>query len=249
MGEEAPDRAAEALAASVLEMLCDRDLRIVTSESCTGGLIASLLTDVEGRSHAFERGFVVYSEEAKIELLDVDPALIEGAGVVSAVVAAAMAEGALGRSRAEVSVAVTGYAGPRQGEEEVGLVHVAVATQGGTRLGELHLGERDRATIRALTACHALQMVLDMVKPTANRSSQSAERVPGSARFSAVPSGDDSRRDSMPNQQDRNQGGKQQQQDRQQQQQQNKQDRQQGGTDRDSQNRQQGGSGNANRQR
>lgn len=169
------DRAAlDDLAAAVLERLHARGLRIVTSESCTGGLIASLLTDVEGCSHVFERGFVAYSEDAKTELLGISPEMIAVQGAVSEAVVVAMAQGALERSRADLSVAVTGYAGPRQGSEEVGLVHLAVAMADGLATRKLHLGERGRSEIRDLTARHALALVHAVLRDAPNRSSQKA---------------------------------------------------------------------------
>ena len=114
----------------ILRRACDAELRLATAESCTGGLLASLLTDVDGCSHAFERAFVAYTEEAKREMLGVDPALLERHGAVSAPVALAMAEGALERSRADIAIAVTGFAGPTSGAGEEGHVHFACARRG-----------------------------------------------------------------------------------------------------------------------
>ena len=92
--------------------ICARGYRLVTAESCTGGLIASVLTDVPGCAHVFERGFVVYSPEAKREILGISQLLLDGPGPVSEPVARAMAEGALARSIAGMAIAVTGFAGP-----------------------------------------------------------------------------------------------------------------------------------------
>jgi nicotinamide-nucleotide amidase len=114
----------------ILRRACEAELRLATAESCTGGLIASLLTDVEGCSHAFERGFVVYTDEAKREMLGVEAELLRRHGAVSEPVARAMAEGALGRSGADIVLAVTGYAGPTGGEGEEGRVHFACARRG-----------------------------------------------------------------------------------------------------------------------
>jgi nicotinamide-nucleotide amidase len=110
----------------ILRKVCDAELRLATAESCTGGLLASLLTDVDGCSHAFERAFVCYTDEAKREMLGVDAAILERHGAVSEPVARAMAEGALARSRADIAIAVTGFAGPTS-EGEEGLVHFACA--------------------------------------------------------------------------------------------------------------------------
>src|SRR5438094_6824500 len=97
------------LAKFVLREACGRRLRLATAESCTGGLLASLLTDVPGCSHAFERGFVTYTDEAKHELLDVPLEMLRNEGAVSQAVAKAMAEGAIAASRADVAVSVTGW--------------------------------------------------------------------------------------------------------------------------------------------
>ena len=94
-------------ARKVLERACERDLPLITAESCTGGLLAALLTDVPGCSHMFERGFVVYSDDAKCDLLLVDRDQIERCGAVSLEIAVAMVKGALDRSRKGVCVAIT----------------------------------------------------------------------------------------------------------------------------------------------
>ena len=103
-------------ATSVLQKLCARDIHIATAESCTGGLVAALLTDIEGCSHAFERGFVSYTDQSKHELLGVDRALLDACGAVSRPVAIAMAEGAMARSGAQIAVSTTGFAGPGRPE-------------------------------------------------------------------------------------------------------------------------------------
>jgi nicotinamide-nucleotide amidase len=143
----------------VLDAACDRELSLATAESCTGGLLASLLTDVEGAAHAFERGFVTYSNEAKAELLGVDPALLEDPGPVSEPVARAMAEGALARSRADLAVSVTGFAGPGGPGDTPGLVHFGLAVRGGpTRCLKKQFRETDRAGVRLA----ALKTALDL---------------------------------------------------------------------------------------
>lgn len=132
----------------ILRRACDMDLRIATAESCTGGLLASLLTDVLGCSHAFERGFVTYTDEAKHEMLGVPRDMLEAHGAVSGPVARAMAEGALRRSRAQVAVSITGYAGPAEDGEE-GLVHFACAREGRpTAHREAHFGPIGRGGVR-----------------------------------------------------------------------------------------------------
>src|SRR5437763_8319091 len=120
------------LATNVLDKARDEKLRIAAAESCTGGLVASLLTEIAGASDVFERGFVVYSNEAKSDLLGVPGETIKIEGAVSESVARAMAEGAIKHSNAQVAVAVTGIAGPGGGtaEKPVGLVHIAAAREG-----------------------------------------------------------------------------------------------------------------------
>jgi nicotinamide-nucleotide amidase len=125
-------------------------LRVVTAESCTGGLISATLTEIAGSSDVVERGFVTYSNEAKIELLGVSSALIDKHGAVSPHVARAMAEGALKMSRADVAVAVTGIAGPGGATptKPVGLVYVAVERRGREPLLERHVFSGDRRAVR-----------------------------------------------------------------------------------------------------
>jgi len=152
-----------ALAATVLDEARGKGLRIATAESCTGGLIAGLLTEVAGSSDVLERGFVTYSNEAKAELLGISMAVIAKNGAVSEVVARAMAQGALHNARAQIAVAVTGIAGPGGGtpEKPVGLVHMAAARQGRETLHEEHrFGDIGRSLVRLRTAEAALRLVL-----------------------------------------------------------------------------------------
>ncbi|HYE46792.1 MAG TPA: CinA family protein [Caulobacter sp.] len=138
-------------ALAVLKAACDQHLTIATAESCTGGLLASLLTDVPGCSHAFERGFVVYTEAAKSDLLKVPSDLIEEEGVVSQPVAAAMAKGALDASDADIALAVTGYAEapPDDPDAVAGLVHFACATRDGHLTTRVEFyGDLGRARVR-----------------------------------------------------------------------------------------------------
>ncbi|WPB59342.1 nicotinamide-nucleotide amidohydrolase family protein [Xylophilus sp. GOD-11R] len=136
---------------------------LATAESCTGGLIAGGCTALAGSSRWFERGFVSYSNEAKAELLGVDPALIAAHGAVSSEVAQAMARGALQRSRAQVSVAVTGVAGPGGGTEAkpVGLVWFGFGLPDGPVVTESRRFEGDRASVRASTVAHARSRLLE----------------------------------------------------------------------------------------
>ncbi|AJE45786.1 CinA family protein [Celeribacter indicus] len=145
----------------VLIRICDRGLKLTTAESCTGGLIAALVTDIEGCSHAFERGFVVYTDAAKHEVLGVSREMLRRCGAVSAAVAIAMAEGALHRSDADIAVSVTGYAGPSAEGGEEGRVHFALARQDGETLHrEEGFGPLGRDPIRQ----RCLETVLDMLE-------------------------------------------------------------------------------------
>jgi len=136
-----------------------RRYRIVTAESCTGGLIAASLTAVPGSSAVVERGFVTYSNEAKIEMLGVPAELIERRGAVSMEVALAMVDGALKNSPADIAIATTGIAGPSGGSEQkpVGLVHIAAGRRNGPRLHEEHrFGDIGRQRVQAETVLAAL---------------------------------------------------------------------------------------------
>ena len=149
-------------AEELLQSLRDAKLLIATAESCTGGLIAGVLTEIAGSSDVVDRGFVTYSNEAKNECLGVPAEMIEEHGAVSEEVARAMARGAVHRSRASISVAVTGVAGPGGGSDEkpVGLVHVAVARSGRDTLHKrLQLGDIGRANVRIATVREALGML------------------------------------------------------------------------------------------
>ena len=138
-------------------MLMDKGWMLATAESCTGGLIAAACTEMAGSSDWFERGFVPYSNEAKIELLGVDAAAIEAHGAVSEVVARAMAFGAVRRSHARVSVAVTGIAGPGGGSKDkpVGTVWFGFMLDGHLT-SEVQRFDGDRGAVRQATVAHAL---------------------------------------------------------------------------------------------
>jgi nicotinamide-nucleotide amidase len=153
----------EGLATQVLIEAGLRGFTLATAESCTGGLLASLLTDMPGHSHAFDRGFVVYTDDAKSELLGVDPSLIQTFSSVSEPVARAMAEGALARSRAEIAVSITGWAeGGPDPDKPGGLVHFASARiSRGVRTQERRFGDIGRARLRIACLDVALQMMLD----------------------------------------------------------------------------------------
>lgn len=149
--------------AAVLIDLCrSRKLMIATAESCTGGLVAGLITAIAGSSDVFDAGFVTYSNAAKTEMTGVPPAMIAAHGAVSAVVARAMAQGALAASRASIAVAITGIAGPGGGTalKPVGLVHLAAARQDGLVIHEeLRLGEIGRDAVRLASVATAIAML------------------------------------------------------------------------------------------
>lgn len=147
---------------ALAHMLRERGLYLVTAESCTGGLIAAACTSIAGSSDWFERGIVSYSNEAKTELLGVSAALIAKHGAVSAEVARAMAEGALAHSPADLSLAVTGVAGPSGGTaaKPVGTVWLALARRGEPAQATLLQLKGDRAEVREQTVDRALQMAL-----------------------------------------------------------------------------------------
>ena len=148
-------------AVALLDLCRSRGLKLATAESCTGGLIAGLLTSIAGSSDVVDRGFVTYSNSAKTEMISVPAELIAHRGAVSREVAIAMAGGALAHSAADIAIAVTGVAGPGGGSaaKPVGLVHVAVArTCAETRHTELRLGDIGREAIRLETVREAIAM-------------------------------------------------------------------------------------------
>lgn len=147
-------------ARAVLDRAHAAGITVATAESCTGGLLSALFTDLEGYSGAFDRGFVTYSAESKCDLLGIDAIAIRRHGAVSAEIALAMAEGALARSGAGIACALTGYAGPAGDGGEAGLVHIAVVRPGTPPIRrECHFGQRDRATTRQLALAAALEMM------------------------------------------------------------------------------------------
>jgi nicotinamide-nucleotide amidase len=150
------------LATDTLAAARAKGLTIATAESCTGGLIAGLLTEIPGSSDVLDRGSVTYSDAAKEEMLGVPHELLAMHGAVSQAVAAAMAEGVLDRSWAQIAVAVTGIAGPGGGsaEKPVGLVYVAAMREGGTAVVERHLfGDIGREQVRLATVEAALKLL------------------------------------------------------------------------------------------
>lgn len=154
---DALDRKAEKL----MKALCRAELKVATAESCTGGLLASLLTDVEGAGHGFDRGFVTYEAKAKQQLLGLPQDLTDRNDAVTAAVARAMAEGALQNSEADIALSVTGFAGPGGAGSEEGLIHFGCARRGRpTILRHEHFGPLGRGPIRI----RALGVLLDLLE-------------------------------------------------------------------------------------
>ncbi|WP_118182210.1 CinA family protein [Paraburkholderia phosphatilytica] len=161
----ATDSVVHQLAIRVGNKLRDERLMLATAESCTGGMVATAITDISGSSGWFERGFVTYSNQAKTEMIGVPSDLIERYGAVSEPVARAMAEGALRNSRAQISVAITGVAGPGGGTETkpVGMVSFSWSNRLQTKV-ETIVFKGDREKIRTQAAAHALRGVLAMLE-------------------------------------------------------------------------------------
>ncbi|SON55860.1 Nicotinamide-nucleotide amidohydrolase PncC [Hartmannibacter diazotrophicus] len=156
-------------ASRVLELARRQGLMIATAESCTGGLIAGMLTEIAGSSDVVERGFVTYSNLAKQEMLGVPASLIERVGAVSEEVARAMADGAIRHSAAGLAVSVTGIAGPGGGsaEKPVGLVHFATARRGAETLHHVEkFGDIGRRMVRLRTVAVALTLLEDALSTT-----------------------------------------------------------------------------------
>jgi nicotinamide-nucleotide amidase len=154
-------------AAHVLDVFRTRGLKLATAESCTGGLVAGALTDIAGSSDVVDRGFVTYSNEAKQAMLGVPASTLKRYGAVSAQTARAMAAGALKNSLADVTVAITGIAGPGGGSKAkpVGLVHFAVARRDGRAESVVkHYGNIGRARVRERSVVQALTLLEKLAK-------------------------------------------------------------------------------------
>ena len=148
-------------AESLLQQLRARELMLTTAESCTGGLVAALLTEIPGSSDVFTHGYITYANEAKSSMIDVPPALLAQYGAVSEQAARAMAEGALDASGAEVSIAITGIAGPggATAGKPVGTVHLASGRLGFSTLHQQRNFSGDRTTVRLQAVTAALELV------------------------------------------------------------------------------------------
>ncbi len=157
----------EDAARGIVADFTERKLLIATAESCTAGLIAGAITEISGSSSVFDRGFVTYSNEAKREMIGVANATLKAHGAVSRETALEMAQGAIGNSGANISVAVTGIAGPGGGSDEkpVGLVHLAAARTGYETLHrEIRYGDIGRSAVRLATVRTALEMLIEIAR-------------------------------------------------------------------------------------
>lgn len=157
----------EEKARAIIAEFTGRGLKVATAESCTGGLIAGALTEIAGSSSVFDRGFVTYSNEAKVEIVGVAAATLLAHGAVSRETAVEMAKGALMHSRADLAVAITGIAGPSGGsaEKPVGLVHLAAATRTGRLLHrEMRYGDIGRDAVRLATVITALDLLREIAQ-------------------------------------------------------------------------------------
>ena len=150
----------------VLHVCRQRGLKVVTAESCTGGLIAATLTAIAGSSDVVDRAFVTYSNEAKRDMIDVPWDVIMKHGAVSEPVARAMVSGALGHSDADLAVSVTGIAGPGGGtaEKPVGLVHFGALRKGHEPIAERHIFDGDRDRIRRISVITALALLASLAE-------------------------------------------------------------------------------------
>jgi nicotinamide-nucleotide amidase len=154
------------LAKEIIDLCTELGLKIVTAESCTGGLVAATLTEIAGSSAVVDRGLVTYSNEAKIALLDVPPAMIATKGAVSEEVARAMVTGALAHSPADLAVSVTGIAGPGGGtpDKPVGLVHFGAQRRGREIRHAVYIfDDLGRFSIRLASVRVALTMLRGLV--------------------------------------------------------------------------------------
>jgi nicotinamide-nucleotide amidase len=155
----------ERLAVELGRRLVARGMRVATAESCTGGLVAGAITAIAGSSDWFDRGFVTYSNDAKIESLGVPPATIAAHGAVSEQTAIAMATGTLAHSDAMIAVAVTGIAGPSGGtpQKPVGMVCIAWSHRGRDTIAVTHQLPGNRAEVRQASVAIALRGLVDRV--------------------------------------------------------------------------------------
>ena len=177
-------------AAGALIKLCiDKNLTVATAESCTGGLVAGVLTDIAGSSAVVDRGYVTYSNTAKQEMIGVPSATLKQYGAVSRQTAEAMARGALAKSKVDLAVAITGIAGPGGGtaDKPVGLVHFAAASRAGTSMhAAKRFGDIGRAEVRHKSVIQAVRMLMELAEgETANKSAKAPKQLPAKGRQKA----------------------------------------------------------------
>jgi len=155
----------DALIQKLFLLLEAKKWTVATAESCTGGMIAAAITSVAGSSSYYDRGFVTYSNEAKIEMLNVQPMTLDRFGAVSEQTARLMARGAYAHSLANIAVSVTGIAGPGGGTDEkpVGLVYIGLSTDNHAEVHK-YIFDGDRASVRAQTAEKAIQHIIDYLE-------------------------------------------------------------------------------------
>ncbi len=173
------DPSPRAAALRVLDLCRARGLLVATAESCTGGLVVAALTEIAGSSDVVDRGFVTYSNEAKQAMLGVPEAILERHGAVSAATAKAMATGALRNSRADITVAITGIAGPGGGSKDkpVGLVYFAVAKRGGGFIArKRRFGAIGRRRVRLRSVAEALHLIERLARRRRRRRAAAHER-------------------------------------------------------------------------
>ncbi|MBV8070766.1 MAG: CinA family protein [Acidobacteriaceae bacterium] len=141
-------------------------VKLATAESCTGGLVAATLTAIAGSSEVVDRGFVTYSNAAKVEMLGIPPDLIDAHGAVSEAVARAMARSALARSRSDLAIAITGIAGPSGGtpEKPVGLVWFGLASRAGLVKADKVIFPGDRQAVRIATVRRSFELIQDALE-------------------------------------------------------------------------------------
>jgi nicotinamide-nucleotide amidase len=151
--------------AQVLDAARAKGIRIACAESCTGGMLAALLTEVAGASDVFDRGFVTYSNDAKIDMLGVNQATLDAHGAVSEPIAREMALGALERSKSQIAVSITGIAGPGGSEfKPEGRVCFALATSAGVLAQTVEFGPLGRTAVRLAARDHALALILTALR-------------------------------------------------------------------------------------
>ncbi|SHE46813.1 nicotinamide-nucleotide amidase [Loktanella atrilutea] len=155
-------------AAQLLDLARERGMMVALAESCTGGLIAGAITEVAGSSAIFDRGFVTYTNAAKMQMLGVRAETLDTFGAVSEEVAREMAQGALDRSDARIALSVTGIAGPGGSEHKPeGRVCFGVATTNGMHAETVEFGAIGRSHVRAATVDHALDLLLEAIRQQA----------------------------------------------------------------------------------